>query len=244
MERRIKLEVCVDTARGLLAAVAAGADRIELCAALALQGLTPAPGLMALAASLPCPSYAMIRPRHGDFVYDALDADLIRRDIDAARAAGLAGVVLGANRPSGELDAELLAALVEHAAGLGLTLHRAVDLAPDLSAALETGVALGFERILTSGGALSAPAGAEAIARMVAQADGRISIMAGAGLSPENVAELVRRTGVREVHGSCGAPMPAGSERAQGMGFAPAGLRDTSGEVVARMVAALDGLGA
>ena len=241
---RPTLEVCVDTPAGLAAAVAGGADRIELCAALSLHGLTPAPGLMAQAARMACPVYAMIRSRQGDFVYGPTDLDAMRRDIDAVRDFGLAGVVIGANRASGELDADALAALIHHAAGLGVTLHRAFDLVPDVAPALELAIALGFERILTSGGERSAPAGAALLASLVTQAAGRISIMAGGGLNADNVAGLIARTGVREVHGSCSGPALEGlgadhAERAETLGFLPAGPRDTVEAQVALMAAAL-----
>ncbi len=244
---RPTLEVCVDTPAGLAAALDNGADRIELCSALALQGLTPLPGLMAQAARASQPSYAMIRPREGDFVYGARDLDAMKRDIDAVRAAGLAGVVIGANRSSGELDVETLAVLIGHAAGLGMTLHRAFDLVPDFDAALETAIELGFERILTSGGARSAPEGIERLAALVARAAGRISIMAGAGVKPDNVADLIARTGVREVHGSCGGPAREGlggghADRGNALGFTPPGLRDTNPETVGRMAEVLRGL--
>jgi copper homeostasis protein len=247
MSDRVILEVCVDTPAGLAAAIEGGADRIELCSALALQGLTPAPSLMAIAAAAAIPIYPMIRPRHGDFVYDARDLDAIVRDIDATRDAGLAGVVIGANAPSGELDVDALAMLVAHAEGLGVTLHRAFDLTPDPFAALETAIDLGFERILTSGCALNVVAGTETIAALVKQADGRIAILAGGGVKPSNVAELVTRTGVREVHGSCSGPMVEGQAHgheglARELGFVPDGLRDTDRATVAAVVAALSTL--
>lgn len=247
MRKRPIFEVCVDTPAGLAAAVAGGADRIELCAALAVSGLTPSPGFMTLAAESGCPAYAMIRPRVGDFIYSSLDLDLMRRDIDAVRAAGLAGVVLGANRPSGDLDAEMLGALIAHAQGLGATLHRAFDLVPDLPAALETAIDLGFERILTSGGAPTAMEGAGRIAELVAQAGGRIAIMAGSGVTAANVAELVARTGVPEVHASGRGATAVGSGGehagiAKALGFVDGGMRDTDGAAVAAMVRALDGL--
>lgn len=231
---RVLLEVCVDTPAGLAAAIAGGADRIELCAALGLQGLTPAPGLMALAASAPVPIYPMIRPRNGDFCFDARDLDVMRHDIDAARSYGLAGVSIGANRPDGDLDLDVLEKLVKHSAGLGLTLHRSFDFVTDQAAALEAAIALGFERVLTSGGALTALAGAERLADLVAQADGRIRILAGAGVRASNVAELVRRTGVREVHGSFGGPLPGAdpTSRLVTMGFLPAQMRDTDQQAV------------
>ncbi len=202
---RVRLEVCVDTPAALIAAVKGGANRIELCAALALAGLTPSAGLMALARDLGCSTYAMIRPRPGDFVYDSADFDVMRREIDAARAYGLAGVVLGAARPNGELDEEGLAGLIAHAEGLGATLHRVFDATPDLSAALEIAINLGFERILTSGGAPSAPGGVKVISALVRQAAGRISILAGSGVTAANAAALVAETGVTEIHASCSA---------------------------------------
>ena len=234
---RVLLEVCVDTPAGLAAAIAGGADRIELCAALDLQGLTPAPGLMALAASAPIPIYPMIRPRNGDFCFDARDLDAMCRDIDAVRQYGLAGVTIGANRPDGELDLDVLQKLVEHSAGLGMTLHRSFDFVTDQAVALEAAIALGFERVLTSGGALTALAGAEQLADLVAQADGRIRILAGAGVRANNVAELVRRTGVREVHGSFGGPIPGAdpTSRLVTMGFLPAEMRDTDQQAVAEV---------
>jgi copper homeostasis protein len=97
----VKLEVCVADPQSLAAAVAGGADRIELCSALELGGLTPSPGMMAVAAALPVPTYAMVRPRSGEFVFDARDVDVMLRDIDVVRAAGLAGIVIGASRPDG-----------------------------------------------------------------------------------------------------------------------------------------------
>jgi copper homeostasis protein len=235
------LEVCVDDPAGLAAAVDAGADRIELCSALALSGLTPSRGLMQLAAQQSRPSYAMIRPRAGDFRYAALDIDVMRKDIDAARDAGLAGVVLGANHRSGQLDEEGLRTLVDHAAGLGVTLHRAFDLVPNFEAALECAIALGFERVLTSGGARTATAGAERIADLVVQARGRIAIMAGAGLTANNVADLVGRTRVTEVHASCSTPVPEladeadTGERAKSLGFHPVVLRRADAQAVAAM---------
>lgn len=244
---RVILEVSVDTPAGLAAAIQGGADRIELCSALALQGLTPSPGLMAIAAEAPVPVYALVRPRPGDFVYDARDLEAIFRDIDAVRDAGLAGVAIGASLPSGALDAEVLAMLAAHAEDLGLTLHRAFDLTPDPAAALETAIDLGFERILTSGGAQNAMAGATLLKTLVERADGRIAILAGAGITPSNVAQILSRTGVREVHGTFGAPRTDGLAQghehlAHALGFVPDGLRDTDQATVAAMVKTLGSL--
>jgi len=173
----------------------------------------------------------------------------MRREIDAARAAGLAGVAIGANRPSGELDEAMIRVLVDQAQGLGLTLHRCFDLVPDFAAALETAVSFGFERILTSGGAPSAMAGADQIAALVSQAAGRIAIMAGSGVTPANVAELLARTGAPEVHGSCGGPTSVGSgagraEVAAALGFVAGAPRDTDQAKVAAVRRILDSLAA
>ena len=242
MKKRPLLEVCVDSPQGLEAAVGGGADRIELCSALALSGLTPSTGLMALAASKAVPVYAMIRPRPGDFVYGALEFDAMRRDIDAVRSAGLAGVVLGAGRASGALDEALLVQLIEHASGLGTTLHRAFDLAPDLGEALEVAIGLGFERVLTSGGERMALEGWERIAALVEQAKGRIGIMPGSGLNGANVAELIRATGVDQVHASCGATILVSANsgaKAAELGFLDQRLKETDRTAVEAMVKAM-----
>lgn len=203
----VLLEVCVDSPDGLQAAIEGGADRIELCAALEVGGLTPSAGLMRAAAGCPVPVLAMIRPRSGGFDFSSAELAVMRSDIAAARAAGLAGVVLGATRGAG-LDRAVLADLVAAAQGLDLTLHRAVDLCGDVEAAVETAVALGFRRILSSGGAQTAMEGRARLAAMIAAARGRIAIMPGSGLSAETVGGL-RPLGVGQVHASCSDPGPA-----------------------------------
>jgi copper homeostasis protein len=235
----ILLEVCVDDAAGLRAAVDGGADRIELCSALSVGGLTPSPGLMALAGKLDIPVYAMIRPRPGDFVFDAGDMDVMRVEIDAVRSAGLAGVVLGVSRPDGSLDTEALRNLVEHARGLGLTLHRAFDLVPDFADAVEIAVDLGFERILTSGGAKSAPDGVDALAAIVADASGRISILPGSGVTLKTVDALLSRLSVTEVHSSCSKEKPAHDARLVSLGFVAPSARQTDAQAVRALKARL-----
>ena len=233
----ITLEICVDDAEGLAAAIAGGADRIELCSALALGGLTPSPGLMALAAAAPLPVYAMIRPREGDFVFSFADLDQMLREIDAVRAARLAGVVFGASEPGGALDCDALALLQRHAAGLGTTLHRAFDLVPDPADALECAIELGFERILTSGGVAKAEDGVTVLAALVRQAAARISIMPGAGVRPGNAAKVLALTGAHEIHASCRAPGRAASAQTVALGFARQALRDETSEDLVRALA-------
>jgi copper homeostasis protein len=196
------LEIAVDSVTGLDNAVRGGARRIELCAALDIGGLTPTAGLMTVAAKAPVPVYAMIRPRAGTFVFDAREEAVMLADIAAVRAAGLAGVVLGASRADGALDTDLLARLSKAADGLGRTLHRAFDLVPDMDEALEQAVALGFERILSSGGQPKAMDGADALKRLVERAGDRLIVMPGSGIRAGNVREILACTGAREVHAS------------------------------------------
>jgi copper homeostasis protein len=196
------IEVCVDTADGLAEALAGGADRIELCSALELGGLTPSPGLIALAAKANVPVYAMIRPRGGNFCFSPADERVMAEDIMAVRQAGLAGVVIGAAKADRTLDLGLLARLAQVADGLGITLHRVFDEVPDQTKALEQAIHLGLERILTSGGAKTAPDGASQLARLIEQANGRIVVMPAAGINASTVAPL-RALPLSEVHGSC-----------------------------------------
>ena len=196
------LEIAVDSPAGLDNALRGGAQRIELCAALDIGGLTPTAGLMARAAQANVPVYAMIRPRAGNFVYDAGDVAVMEADIDAVRKAGLAGVVFGASREDGTLNSALLARLIKHSEGLGVTLHRAFDLVPDLEEALEQAVELGFERILSSGGLPKAMDGADALHYLIKQAGERIVVMPGSGIRASNVREILACTGAREVHAS------------------------------------------
>lgn len=235
----ILLEVCVDDPAGLGAAVAGGADRIELCSALSVGGLTPSAGLMAMASTFDVPVYAMIRPRPGDFIFGDAEIDVMRRDIDAARNAGLAGVVLGASRPEGALDVETLRNLVDTAAGLGTTLHRAFDLVPDFEDAVDVAVALGFERILTSGGGKRAPDAIENLAAIIEMAAGRVSIMPGSGVTLESIGQLMSRLPVSEVHSSCSVAEDGARGRIVELGFVAPGARRTDIDTVRALKAYL-----
>jgi copper homeostasis protein len=239
----ILLEVCVDSPQSLAAAIAGGADRVELCSALDVSGLTPTPGLLTLAAKAPIPVYAMIRPRAGDFVFGADDETAMLADIDAVRAAGLAGVVLGASRPDDTLDLALLTRLTDHATGLGVTLHRAFDLVPNADEALEQAVELGVERVLTSGLEVSAPNGLDRLGRLVEQAKGRLSIMPGSGINLMNAEQIVRQTGAREIHSSCRRPIDGVSPKAIAFGFQASASYATDSGIVRSMRAMLDEIG-
>ncbi|CAI2931487.1 copper homeostasis protein CutC [Aminobacter niigataensis] len=243
MSENILLEVCVDSPEGLASAIAGGADRIELCAALETGGLTPSPGLMALAAKAPIPVYAMIRTRPGDFVYADKDMAALLADVDAVRAAGLAGVVLGASHADGSLDREVLARLAAHARGLGMTLHRAFDLAgPDFAPAIDLAVELGFERILTSGGETTALKGLGALAACFAHAGDRIAIMPGSGVNLETLGAIKARLPFREIHSSCSVAVDAPAGKALELGFVSPRPKHTDAGIVRKMRAALDRL--
>ena len=226
------LEVCVEDVAGLMAAIEGGGDRIELCSALAVGGLTPSAGLMAAAAGMPVPAYAIIRPRAGSFVYSADELAIMKHDIDAARHAGLAGVVLGASLPDGRLDFDALAVLAAHAQGLCKTLHRAFDLVPDIGEAVEMAVSLGFERILTSGGAKTAAEGVAVLEQAIAIAAGRISIMPGSGVTLATIGQLWPRLPISEVHSSCAVTATETDERLLSLGFATPSARRTDAATV------------
>jgi len=240
------LEVCVEDIRGLRAAVEGGANRIELCAALPLGGITPSPALLRAGAGVPIPVHVLIRPRAGDFIYDAAEAEQMVADIREASVAGLAGVVIGASRSDGTLDAALLARLIRVAREAGelrrkpvsLTLHRAFDLCPDQLAALEVAVSLGFDRILTSGGAPTVVGGRAALAELAKRARGRIIILAGSGIDPDNVGSILA-LGIDEIHASCQMPRPRTDPRAIELGFDQAQPRQTSAQRVTALASSM-----
>ena len=209
---RPELEICVDGADDLAHAVAGGADRIELCSALALGGLTPSPGLMAEARACQVPVYVMIRPRAGDFTVTEADLRQMEADIAFVKSMGLAGVVFGVADRFGALDITALRRLSSAAEGLGRTLHRVVDDLPDPAAAVDPAVELGFERILSSGGAETALGGTEALARMIATAKGRVEVMAGSGVLAHAVPALAA-IGIRSFHSSCAVSDPVSGTR-------------------------------
>ena len=197
----VQVEIAVDSLASARAARAGGAARVELCAALRDGGLTPPADLLAAAVAEGIVCFVMIRPRPGDFVYDDAELEAMRRAIRRARHAGARGIVTGAlTGDGGRIDEAAMRPLIDEAGDLPVTFHRAFDRLADLPAALEALVGLGVARVLTSGGAATATAGADAIADLVARADGRIGILPGGGVREANVRELIARTCVTEVH--------------------------------------------
>jgi copper homeostasis protein len=234
---KVILEVCVDDPAGLAEAVAGGADRIELCSALGLGGLTPSAGFMQMAAQCGVPCYAMIRPRAGDFVFTVAEVAVMRADIRAAQAAGLSGVVLGASHPDGRLNEAVLRVLLDEAAGIDCTLHRAIDLAPDRIEAVALAKDLGFRRILTSGGALRADLAIAALAEMMQAAGADCVIMPGSGVSLSVLPQLAALP-LREVHASCSVNLPSGGA-ALAFGFQSGHEKRTERGTVAALKQAL-----
>ena len=194
-------ESCIDSHDAALASARGGAGRVELCARLDVGGTTPDAALIErCVASVAIPVFVMIRPRGGDFVYDRDEIAAMEADIATARAAGAHGVVFGALRADATIDADVMRRLIDGARPLPVTCHKAIDATRDPLEALDALLALGVDRVLTSGGADTAAAGAATIARMVAQAGDALVVLAGGGVRAHNVTALVQATGVREVH--------------------------------------------
>jgi copper homeostasis protein len=197
----IRVEGCVESIAGAVAAERAGAARIELCANLAEQGTTPELRTLEEARTrLAIPIVVMIRPRAGGFAYTSDELATMERDIARARAAGAAGVALGTLTPDGAVDLPVLRALLRAAGPLETVFHRAFDAIPDKEEALEALIDAGVTRVLTSGGAPTALEGLPAIAALVARARGRVAVMPGGEVDAPAATALVRQAGVRELH--------------------------------------------
>jgi copper homeostasis protein len=199
-----RIEVLATSVAAARLALLGGADRIELCENDPQGGTTPSAGTVETALELAAPHgtpvHVMIRPRGGGFVYDRDEQAAMVRDIRTAVGLGAQGVVVGVLTATGGVDRRLLDRLVGAAGGLSVTFHRAVDIAADLEIAAETAFGHGCDRVLTSGGAVTAAEGARMIARLVRNApDGRI-VMAGGGISPATAGPLVADTLVSEIH--------------------------------------------
>ncbi len=198
------LEVCCGNLESVDAAVAGGARRIELCASLELDGLTP-PVSWLREAKAKYPAlrvHALIRSRAGDFVYTPEEVDAMVLQTEEAQKAGADGIVIGALTPAGDIDLPAMERLVSAAGNASITFHRAFDVCRAPFEALEQIIGLGCDRILTSGQATSALLGANLLRELRKRADGRIGILAGGGVTPENAAQIIAGTGCTEIHAS------------------------------------------
>ncbi len=195
------LEICIDSVASARAALAGGADRVELCANLPEGGTTPSAGMIrSVRSAFPGGLMIIIRPRGYDFLYSEDELNVMLHDVRVARELGADGIVIGCLTIDGRVDAARGQRLREAAGSLDVTFHRAFDMTRDLSEALEDIHALGIQRILTSGGQPEVPAGLATIAGLVRQSAGRVSIMPGGGVNADNLADIVTATGVREIH--------------------------------------------
>jgi len=197
----MQIEICVDSPEGVIAARDGQANRVELCDNLFEGGTTPSIGAMKMARRVGgIALHVIIRPRGGDFLYSVVEFDTMRTDIEAARTSRVDGVVIGLLTADGNIDKERTAELVTLARPMSVTFHRAFDVCRDPFAALEDLIEIGVDRVLTSGQQADAVSGAETIRQLVEAAGDRILVMACGGLDETNVADVISKTGVSEVH--------------------------------------------
>lgn len=203
-------EFCAENYTDIPAAIHAGAGRIELCDNLAVGGTTPSTGVieeaLGYAGEKGVPVMTMIRPRGGDFVYNDIELKIMHTDLIEAKKLGTDGVVFGCLTPSGWLDEEALELFIDNAEGLQITFHMAFDAIPTERQfeAIDWLAAHGVDRILTHGGAAGTPIldNLDRLKELIAYADGRILILPGAGITFNNVDQIVKELGVSEAHGT------------------------------------------
>ena len=213
---KIIVEACVDNIESALAAEAAGADRVELCSALLEGGLTPSYGLIkATRKYLHIPIHVLIRPRRGDFLYSSKELEVMKDDIEFSKDLGIDAVVFGVLNQAAEVDIEAVQALKKKAEGMKTTFHRAFDMLSKPQKALKEIMALGFDSVLSSGLGGSAEASTNTLAELVNAADGKIEIIAAAGINHKNVVKIVRQSGVGAVHASARAKSKSKMSRAK-----------------------------
>lgn len=205
------VEVCANGVESCIAAQEGGADRVELCAGIPEGGTTPSYGEIKVARRVLTTTrlHVIIRPRGGDFLYTDLEVERMAADIAVCHELGVDGVVFGCLNADGTFDIEKNRYLMECSRGMSVTCHRAFDRAVNPEQALETVIDLGFDRILTSGQQPKAIQGAALLAELHRQAAGRIILMAGSGVTEQNIRELQEKTGLHEFHFSGREPQPS-----------------------------------
>lgn len=197
------LEICCFDLTSAIAAEEAGADRVELCSDYSVGGTTPSFGTIQCAVDqLNIPVHVLVRPRGGNFTYSATEFEVIKKEIEVIKQIGAAGVVIGFLNEEYEIDLEMTSIAIELAGSMSVTFHRAFDVCHDPILALDKLKACGVDRILTSGQQSAALDGADLIARLVDQAEDQLTIIAGGGITSDNLSALQTRTGCHEFHSS------------------------------------------
>lgn len=198
------IEICANSAQSCVEAEAGGAKRVELCAGIPEGGTTPSYGEIRMAQRLTSKIdiNVIIRPRGGDFLYTEAEIGSMLLDIELCKQLGVHGVVFGCLTKEGNIDVPLMRRLIETAAPLSVTCHRAFDVCRDPFRAMEELIDLGCDRILTSGQQSDAVKGIPMIKQLVERADDRIIIMPGCGVREENIALIEQETGAKEFHTS------------------------------------------
>lgn len=201
MNRKYKIEICANSVESAIEAQRGGAYRVELCAGIPEGGTTPSYGEIKMARELlSIRLHVIIRPRGGDFLYTPLEQSIMLHDIDMARQLGVDGVVFGCLTPDGDIDLPLMERLMKASEGMSVTFHRAFDMCRSPRKALEEIIALGCDRILTSGQQATAEKGISLLKELNVQADGRIIIMPGCGVNSDNIRKIAEETGASEFH--------------------------------------------
>lgn len=209
---KLLLEVCANGIQSACNAEEEGVDRIELCENLEEGGVTPHQELLKLVTEkISLPVHVLVRPRAGDFNYSEEEFQSMKTAIQSAKELKAGGIVTGILKEDGTIDSIRCTALVQLAHPLTVTFHRAFDSVQDPFECLETLIRLGFDRVLTSGQKENAADGAGCIRRLVEQARGRIAILAGGGITEENIEEVVRESKTNEFHFSAKVKLPDGS---------------------------------
>jgi copper homeostasis protein len=205
MKNKIKLEICCFSVQSAINANLSGADRVELCAGRPEGGTTPTLGFIENTLNqVNIPVYVMLRPRGGDFLYDKHEIETMFYDLKEIKKLNPAGIVFGALLPNGTIDIDLLKRIIQLADGTPITFHRAFDMTNTPFEALETLIDLGIENILTSGQKNKAIDATARLIELVKLANGKINIMAGSGINPQNLDQILH-TGVDAVHFSATA---------------------------------------
>jgi copper homeostasis protein len=194
-------EICIDSVAGVHAAKAAGAHRVELCADLLEGGITPSRGMIRRARSVEgVRLHVIIRARGGDFLFDDDEFAIMESDIETAKAENADGVVIGLLNADGTIDAARTRELIARARPLSVTFHRAFDMTRDAFEALDTLMALGVDRVLTSGQEPSVLEGLPLLGELGRRAKGRIVIMPGGGITARNIGRIVEALRPKEIH--------------------------------------------